>query len=245
MQIKAFGLSDVGKKKPNNEDHFSIINPEFSGFPHVLAVSDGVGGRKAGELASVVALQSIIGYLMPRSFHFNFDKGQIKTAFDLANKHLRQESINNTNFRGMGTTVVLALIFDDKTYVASVGDSRAYFINSAIKQVTEDHTLPNELLKKGAINQKQYNEHPYKHHLTRAMGIDDVVQPDLFVFNTSDFKTILLCTDGLTEHVSDSEIFATITKLRNPETSAKKLIQTTLQRGASDNVTVVVADVLP
>lgn len=244
MQIRAFGLSDVGKKKINNEDHFSIISPEFDDFPHVLAVSDGVGGRKAGELASAVALQFIIGYLVPRSFRNTFDESQIKKAFDLANKHLRQESASNSNFRGMGTTVVMALIYSDKTYIASVGDSRAYFINSTIKQITDDHTLPNELLKKGSINQKQYNEHPYKHHLTRAMGIDDVVMPDVFVSNTSDFKTIILCTDGLTEHVSDNEIFATITKLHNPEASAKKLIQTTLQRGASDNVTVVIADVI-
>lgn len=245
MQIKAYGLSDVGKKKPNNEDHFSIINPEFNDFPHILAVSDGVGGRKAGELASVVALQSIIGYLIPRSFRGIFNEEQIRKAFYLANKHLRQESSNNSNFRGMGTTVVMALIYSDKTYIASVGDSRAYLINSTIKQVTDDHTLPNELLKKGAITQKQYQEHPYKHHLTRAMGIDDVVEPDLFVLNTLEFKTIMLCTDGLTEHVSDSEIFATITKLRNPETSAKKLLQTTLQRGASDNVTIVIADIIP
>jgi protein phosphatase len=244
MQIKAFGLSDVGKKKSNNEDHFSIVSPEFDDFPYFLAVSDGVGGRNAGELASAVALQFIIGYLVPRSFRNTFNENQINQAFDLANKHLRQESASNSNFRGMGTTVVMALIYSDKTYIASVGDSRAYFINSTIKQITEDHTLPNELFKKGSITQKQYNEHPYKHHLTRAMGIDAAVIPDVFVFNTSDYKTIVLCTDGLTEHVTDCEIFATITKLNNPETSAKKLVQTTLQRGASDNVTVVIADIV-
>ena len=245
VQIEAYGLSDIGKKKSNNEDHFSIIYPEFPGFPYILAVSDGVGGRKAGELASVVALQSIISRLVPRSYLNNINEKEIITSFELANLHLRETSINNISYRGMGTTVVLALIYEDKTYIASVGDSRAYMINSTIKQITEDHTLPSELLKKGSITQKQFLEHPYKHHLTRALGIEENVKPDLFTLRTTDFKTILLCTDGLTEHVTDSEIFNVIAKFPKPEASVKKLIQTTLQRGASDNVTAIVANVIP
>lgn len=243
VQIKASGISDTGKKKSNNEDHYSIIYPEFPGFPHILAVSDGVGGRKAGELASAVALQYIIGYLMPRSFHTNFNQEEILSAFQSANKQLRNTSNSDSNFRGMGTTVVLAMIYPDVTYIASIGDSRAYTMNSSIVQVTEDHTLPKELLKRGAITPKQYKEHPYKHHLTRAMGIDEFANPDVFKLNTADFTHILLCTDGLTEHVSDSEIYAMVSKSQSPEASAKKLMQATLQRGASDNVTIVVASV--
>ncbi len=245
MKIETFGWSDKGKVKSNNEDHFAIIPPEFPEQPYIIGVSDGVGGRRGGEMASVKALQVIGSYLIPRLTSPSHAKDELLRSYELANSELRRAGEKDEELAGMGTTAVVGAIFPKQIFVCSVGDSRAYAVNGlGLKQVTDDHTLPNELYKRGSINEKQFHEHPYRHHLTRALGIDETVKPDVFTIDAGGVNWFLLCTDGLTEHVNPSEIMTTINKFQEPQLIVKKLIAQALLKGGTDNVTVVLAKLI-
>jgi len=246
MKMNIIGLSDPGKVKHNNEDHFTIIYPEFPSSPHIFAVSDGVGGRRAGELASVKSLQVICNFLLSKYLTPQSIENYLMEAFKIANSDLRKTGEGHKELEGMGTTAVVAVIFDDMAFVCSVGDSRAYAIGkNGIKQITVDHSWTNELIKQGLINGKQAKSHPYRHHLTRALGIDDLINPDIYKVEFNDFGWILLCTDGLTEHISESEIQNIILKLTDAQTITKKLVQMALSRGGHDNITIVLGQINP
>lgn len=241
-KIDAYGVSDIGCVKLANEDHFSIIPPEFPGMPYFLAVSDGVGGRKGGQVASIKALQVIgreIFSLMPQ---IGQAEVSIRNSFEKANDQLRKLSDKNSSLQGMGTTAVIALVYDFETVICSIGDSRAYAISSnSIVQITNDHSWTFELYQKGLITQKQMKDHPYRHHLIRALGIDNQVNPDVFRIDNSTFDCLLLCSDGLTEHVSENEILGIVLKEIEPKNAVTKLLQMALARGGSDNITIVLA----
>jgi len=235
------GLSNTGKIKENNEDHYAIVPPQYPELPYIFAISDGVGGRKGGDLASVRAIQVISDYFvrhLPKSYN---SPEVTQKAFEIANSDLRLTGSSNANLSGMGTTVVFAALFEDTLQVTWIGDSRAYILRKNIlEQITTDHTLPNELFKRGSITQKQLKNHPCKHHLVRALGIDETVKPEMVQVPAQNLEWMVLCTDGLYEHVSDIEIQGAIHKLNDPTLVTKKLIQMALSRGGTDNVTVVV-----
>lgn len=238
----AYGVSDIGCVKSANEDHFSIIPPEFPGMPYFLAVSDGVGGRKGGQVASIKALQVIGREIFSNMPQIGQAEAVIRNSFEKANEQLRKLSDKNSNLQGMGTTAVVALVYDFETVICSVGDSRAYSIsNNSIIQVTNDHSWTFELYQKGLISQKQMKDHPYRHHLIRALGIENQVNPDVFRIDNALFDWLLLCSDGLTEHVADNEILTIVLKENDPKNAVTKLLAMALARGGSDNITIVLA----
>lgn len=240
--IIAFGISDIGYVKSANEDHFSIIPPDFSGMPHLLALSDGVGGRRGGQLASVKVLQVIGNHINAVNPSPNNAPAILFESFNKANGILRKLSDRNESLKGMGTTAVVALVYQDNTVICSIGDSRAYVINkTGIVQITKDHSWTNELVEKGILAVAQVKNHPYRHHLIKALGVDEHANPDTFTLDNQDIQWLLLCSDGLTEHVQETEILGILLKESNPKTAATKLMQVALSRGGTDNITIVVA----
>lgn len=242
IRLSVFGLSDTGYVKSANEDHFSIIPPDFPGLPHLIALSDGVGGRRGGQLASVKVLQIIGNQVFSITPSANDAPKTLFDSFGKANDILRKLSDRNESLKGMGTTAVVALVYDNKTVVCSIGDSRAYIVTSgSIMQVTKDHSWTSELKEKGLLTDKQARNHPYRHHLVKALGVEENANPDVFTLDNNDIEWLMLCSDGLTEHVSDIEILGTILKENDPKAAANKLLQVALSRGGTDNITIVIA----
>lgn len=240
--IIAHGMSDTGYVKSANEDHFSIIPPDFQGMPFMIALSDGVGGRRGGQLASVKVLQVIGNQINATNPSPSQAPRMLFDSFNKANSILRLLSDRNESLKGMGTTAVVALIYQNQTIICSIGDSRAYLINQAgIIQITKDHSWTNELVEKGLLPASQVKSHPYRHHLIKALGVDEQANPDTFIMENSDIQWLLLCSDGLTEHLLETEILGVILRENNPKAAANKLMQVALSRGGTDNITIVIA----
>jgi protein phosphatase len=240
--IIAFGISDTGYVKSANEDHFSIIPPDFPGMPYMIALSDGVGGRRGGQLASVKVLQVIGNHINAVNPSSSQAPEILFESFNKANSFLRKLSDRNESLKGMGTTAVVALVYNSQTIICSIGDSRGYVINKAgIVQITKDHSWTTELVDKGILPASQIKNHPYRHHLVKALGVDEQANPDTFVVENRDIHWLLLCSDGLTEHVSETEILGVVFKENNPKAAANKLMQVALSRGGTDNITIVIA----
>jgi len=242
MKIEFGVRSHKGKVKKRNEDHYSVIPPDYEDLPYFIAVSDGVGGRKAGDMASVKALQTIGDYLLKQNLTVNNIKLLSSKAVKLANQNLILIGNNHEDLAGMGTTIVIGIILGNDLHLISVGDSRGYIITkgSEIKQITVDHSWTNELIVAGKITPLQAKKHPHRHHLLKAVGVSDEITPDYFRIPLDDIRWILLCTDGLTEHISDKQIHRTLDLKKDPQKCADQLINLALSKGGTDNITVVV-----
>ena len=243
MKIVFGASSDKGKIKIRNEDHFSIIPPSFAGQPYIFAVSDGVGGRKGGQLASVKAIQKVGGFISRNSITKDNIKEIAYTAIEQANDYLISSGKTNKDLEGMGTTLVLCILVDDMINFFSIGDSRGYIVDDkdTLHQVTIDHTWTNELVRNGSLTEKKAMIHPHRHRLIRAIGVFDVVKPDYFSIALDRVKWVILCTDGLTEHVTNNQILNITQRGISPQEMADYMVKLSLRRGGTDNVTVVVA----
>jgi PPM family protein phosphatase len=250
------GLSDVGRRRKSNEDSFAI-----SGDGTLLVVADGMGGHAAGEVASRLAVESIERHIsgsdprkeptLPASFRSPFgDEAvlpaparRVLNAIRLANQEIVRSVRKDSSMRGMGTTVVIAHIQGSRAYIGSVGDSRAYLVHDgSLRQLTSDHTLVNEQVRAGALSTQEARRHPARNILTRAVGSQDEVEPDLIQEDLRPGDLLLLCSDGLTTMVEDGEILKTVLAHRDdPAAACQALIDLANGHGGDDNVTVVVA----
>ncbi len=249
MHIVAAGLSDVGLQREHNEDSYCIL-PEFDLF----VVADGMGGHKAGDVASRMATHTIASFFRATqsedaTWPFHFDphlsmaENRLITGIKLANKQIFEASLANHAVHGMGTTVVGALFSKERNalYVAHVGDSRAYLIrNGEISQLTRDHSLLNDyLLVMPDMSKEQQAELP-KNVITRALGMQDSVTVDLVPANPEAGDRVLLCSDGLSGMVTDEEICELVTQSGDDlEGAVKQLIDRANAHGGEDNCTVV------
>jgi protein phosphatase len=249
MHIVAAGLSDVGLQREHNEDSFCIL-PEFDLF----VVADGMGGHKAGDVASRMATHTIASFFRATqsedaTWPFHFDphlsmaENRLITGIKLANKQIFEASLANHAVHGMGTTVVGALFSKERNalYVAHVGDSRAYLIrNGAISQLTRDHSLLNDyLLVMPDMSKEQQAELP-KNVITRALGMQDSVTVDLVPATPQLGDRVLLCSDGLSGMVADEEICELVNAAGDDlELAVKQLIERANAHGGEDNCTVV------
>jgi protein phosphatase len=250
MHIVAAGLSDVGLQREHNEDSFCIL-PEFD----LYIVADGMGGHRAGDVASRMATHAIASFFHATAkedatwpFHFDphlsVEENRLITGIKVANKRIFEASTRYREVHGMGTTVVGALLARDrrKLYVAHVGDSRCYRVrNGAITLLTRDHSLLNDyLLVMPHLTPEQREELP-KNVITRALGMQESVVVDVVPDQPQIGDVYVLCSDGLSGMVSDEEILETILQCHDDvEAMAKNLVQRANDRGGEDNVTVVV-----
>ncbi len=239
--IETFGTSDVGCVRELNEDCFciNVIDKEKNRGYFILA--DGMGGHNAGEVAS----QSVVTFISDKLKCLCDDNCEnipalLTEAINGANEQVYKMSQKNREQSGMGTTVVVAVVWENIVYIANVGDSRAYIADdNEIIQITTDHSIVAELLSSGTITKEEARNHPQKNIITRAVGTDLKVSADLFEYNITDGKTLFLCSDGLCTMLSDDEIF----EIQKGESSLEKvvynLIDASKNSGGLDNITVV------
>jgi len=247
MKITSFGGTDTGKKRANNEDAY-LLNDGLG----LYAVADGVGGSEGGEVASRMAAETLAASLpdllgdkdrtppvgLVRTVDPAFSALQL--AVTLSNRTIRQARAQTTALADMGTTLTTLLLRDKHAFIAHVGDSRAYLLRSGeFRQLTNDHSLVGEQVRHGAITREQARTSPYRHVITRALGIDEEVVIDLTKHPLLRGDRLLLCTDGLTEMVEDAEISGILAG-SDPREAVQKLIDAANSRGGVDNITAVV-----
>ncbi len=235
--------TDIGRYRKLNEDSYFIYRNErlVGGM-----VADGMGGHNAGEVASKMAAELVKSCIM-EGFDPNMDYVElgelIRRAILYANEEIYRKSKVEQNATGMGTTATAAFVFSGKLITANVGDSRVYTVKDGkIKQVTRDHSYVEELVELGEISPENAKNHPQKNYITRALGTEKFVKADILI-NTYEGETVVICSDGLTNLVSDEQILNIVTHNEDYETAAEELVKLANQKGGADNITCVVFDV--
>jgi protein phosphatase len=248
MRIISAGLSDTGRQREHNEDSFCILS-DFG----VFAVADGMGGHRAGDIASNIATREISNFFKlnpeesawPADYDDNksLSENKLITCIQLANKKIFGTSIQSRDVFGMGTTIVSAFYDEEekKLHIAHVGDSRAYRIRAAnIAQLTRDHSLLNDYLSvMPTMTEEQLADLP-KNVITRALGMQDIVNIDTVTDDPKPQDIYLLCSDGLTGMLSDEEILTTVGRAGdNLKDAVRALIDSANEQGGEDNITAV------
>lgn len=234
--LKTFSITDIGLKRKINQDYVFSSEMQVGKLPNLFIVADGMGGHKAGDYASREATRTIVEYI-EQSEETN-PIIVIRKAIELANSHLLEKSREFEEYTGMGTTIVAATIIDDCLYVANVGDSRLYLLNDEIKQVTKDHSLVEEMVRLGGLDEETAKYHPKKNVITRAVGGNDEIQIDFFEIQLEPGDAILMCSDGLTNMLDDEEIKLIVEKQRDVIEKAEALVKAANENGGRDNITV-------
>ena len=238
--LKAWGMKDIGKCREINQDYIFVSEEPIGNLPNLFLVADGMGGHKAGDLASeytVAKVQEAVSKSM-QTIPYQVLKG----AFQYANQKLLEKAGESDSYTGMGTTLVAATVKNDAVYVVNVGDSRLYKIGDKIEQITEDHSLVEEMVRMGEISKEQARNHPDKNIITKAMGVSDTVEPDYFDTDLQKGECLLMCSDGLTNMVSDRQIKEIVELRTDLESCAKELIRAANQNGGRDNIAVVLIE---
>lgn len=238
--LKAWGMKDIGKCREINQDYIFVSEEPIGNLPNLFLVADGMGGHKAGDLASeytVAKVQEAVSKSM-QTIPYQILKG----AFQYANQKLLEKAGESDSYKGMGTTLVAATVKNDAVYVVNVGDSRLYKIGDKIEQITEDHSLVEEMVRMGEISEEQARNHPDKNIITKAIGVSDTVEPDYFDTDLQKGECLLMCSDGLTNMVSDRQIKEIVELRTDLESCAKELIRAANQNGGRDNIAVVLIE---
>jgi len=225
--------TDVGRGRPENED--SCLVDAAHGL---YAVADGMGGHRAGEVASATAIETLKAAYVG---------GQpIDEAVESANAAVFAKAADDDALRGMGTTLTaIALEGDSTALLGHVGDSRAYLMrDGAVAQVTDDHSLVEQLVREGRLSPEEAQNHPQRAIITRALGIDPEVEVDTYRVDLKPGDRLLICSDGLTNMLSDDTIAVTLRRYADPQQAADTLVDMANQAGGDDNITVVVLDAL-
>ncbi len=239
--MRIYSATDVGQKRKMNQDYvFASVDP-VGNLPNLFVVADGMGGHNAGDYASSHAVGTVVEEIR-QDADFNPIK-VIRHAIESANTEIITQAQNDENLRGMGTTMVVATIVGHYAYVANVGDSRLYLVNQQILQVTKDHSLVQEMVRMGEINAEQARNHPDKNIITRALGAERTVDIDFFDLKLEPGNVILMCSDGLSNMVEDSQIREIISDTeKNLEEKGKILISEANRNGGKDNIAVVLIE---
>jgi protein phosphatase len=238
------GLSDPGRLRRHNEDRW-LADPGLG----LYVVADGLGGIVGGERAAELAVQYLPHYLRKHlrglgSLGDARTTERILAAFADLCQHVRQEGLAQPRLKGMGTTVVAALVWDRQALIAHLGDSRAYLLrDGGLEQLTRDHSPIQRLLDRGEITPEQVAGHPAAGQLTRYVGMRVDTSPDLRLLDLQPGDQLLLCSDGLTEMLTDSELTALLRQRLPPHEACQRLVETANAAGGHDNVTVVVVAV--
>ena len=239
--MKTFSISDIGKRREMNQDYMYTSENAVGKLPNLFLVADGMGGHKAGEYASRFTVEKIVETI--ETSGQTEPVAAMKEAVEAANRGLLEEAGRDTAKAGMGTTVVAATVIGDHLHVANVGDSRLYLINhEAIRQITRDHSLVEEMVRLGEMDKADAKDHPDKNIITRAVGVLPEVTADFFEISLKPGDEILMCSDGLTNMIEDDEIRHIVLGQRDIVEKAEKLIETANRNGGKDNITVVLIE---
>lgn len=233
-------VSDVGKTREKNQDAFYLSKDQS--LP-LFIVADGMGGHKAGEVASTMALNIIEKNFLENRTYLSREEtiiSLIKASIEEANTKIYLKSLENEKYDGMGTTVTLAYIFENKILLGHVGDSRAYLIKDTnITQITEDHSYVNELIKMGTITKEEAKSHPKRNMITRAVGSSSIIEMDLIVKEFNKDNILLLCSDGLFDMVKENEMYKVFNEETDIQKACESLANIANNKGGIDNITII------
>lgn len=252
MRIQACGLSDVGKKRSKNEDCF-LVRPELGLF----IVADGMGGHSGGEFASRFAVNTIEEVIQSMSSDpeatvisgVNSEEtdfgDRLHYAIQVASQKIYDQALFDQELRGMGTTVVALLASENRVCLANVGDSRGYLLRDGqLRQVTLDHSLVSEQMRAGLITEKDARTHRYKNIITRSVGYQEDVEIDVNYMELNVGDRFLLCTDGLTNMVTDDDIKKYMLDFKSLDELCRGLVRLANERGGDDNITVLICEAM-
>lgn len=239
--IKAYAKSDIGKIREMNQDSYYISGSLDE--IQLFMLADGMGGYKGGEIASKLAIQSAKSYIENNFKQIEKDKDSIiqllGSSMEYANMIVYEKSQENPELEGMGTTLEICLIYNNKVYIGHIGDSRIYRIRKEfIRKLTQDHSYVQKLVKDGTITKEEAVHHPQKNMLMKALGCNAFVEPDVEVKGFLKEDVLVICSDGLTNMVNQEEIYKQVKK--DFEQAPKELIKRANEKGGLDNITVVV-----
>jgi protein phosphatase len=269
VAVQSYGLTDLGKVRGSNEDHFLIAEltrtlwVHQTSLPqphtqhgrnrgHIFLVADGMGGHHAGEVASALSIATIEAFVLHLLRRFSnlqaTDEQSVlkdfQTALGQANARIFEEAVHHPEFKGMGTTLTLALASGWKLFVVHAGDSRCYlFRDGNLRQLTLDHTVTAELVRSGVIKPEHASCHQFRHVVTNVLGgsSEAVMHAELHQADLKPGDVVLLCSDGLTDMLSDDQISATLTAVADPRSACERLVAEANALGGRDNITAIVS----
>lgn len=237
--MRGFAKTDVGKAREMNQDYYYIPSPEEL---QIYILADGMGGYNGGEVASKLATESVKTYLENNFNQIEHKKEPIlkliKDSIEYANTVVYEKSKTLEELQGMGTTLDICFIYNNKVYIGHVGDSRVYRIRGKIiRKLTKDHSYVQQLVEDGKITRQEAEHHPKKNMLIKALGCTDYVEPDVRARNIEEQDILLMCSDGLTNMVEEKVIYEQV--IQNPQTAPERLVNLANDAGGLDNVTIV------
>jgi serine/threonine protein phosphatase PrpC len=268
FKVQSYGLSDRGQKRSSNEDCFLIaelarsLQVHHTNLPqskanfschrgHVFLVADGVGGNKAGEVASDLTVRTIEEFLLNTLKRFsNLQASEeqaalrdLQNALFQADSRIFEEAAKHPEWQGMATTLTMAFAVNWRLFVAHAGDSRCYLHSGGrLQQLTQDHTMTAEMVRKGILSPQSQAKHPWRHVVTNIIGgTSPGVQVELHSLDLHAADVVLLCSDGLTEMVSEEQIAAILKEVNDPQRVCERLVSEANKRGGKDNITAIVA----
>lgn len=242
--IRAWGITDKGAVRTQNQDAWYLDLP--SAELAVGLVCDGMGGAKAGNIASMVAVETFVDALqgLPEGAPEE-PEAVLQQAAERANTAVYHRAATDPDCRGMGTTMVAALVVEQTAYLLNIGDSRAYHINEdGITRLTRDHSVVEDMVARGDITPEEARTHPRKNLITRALGSEERIRADLYEKELQPGDFLLLCSDGLSNIVTDQELLYEAIHGGEPSDCCQRLLHITLSRGAPDNVTAVLFQIV-
>ncbi len=243
--MEAWSLTDTGKVRAQNQDCCYV--EQFAPNQTLAVVCDGMGGARAGDVASRMAAElftdEVRRSVKPDMTPAESEKA-LRSALSLANRAVYEQSLLSGDFKGMGTTLVAVLAMEDYAMFINVGDSRAYHLSrSGITRVTRDHSLVEMMVQQGRLTPEQAKKYPGKNLITRAVGTEDHVLGDCYQTELQEGDFILLCSDGLSNLLSDMELLFEVVHGADKSSCCQRLMKIALSRGAPDNVTVVLIQI--
>ena len=237
--MRIYSATDVGQKRKMNQDYVFATADPVGNLPNLFVVADGMGGHNAGDYASSHAVTSMVEEIR-QDADFNPVK-VIRHAIECVNTEILTQAQQDEKLRGMGTTIVAATIVGHYAYVANVGDSRLYVIGEKIQQITRDHSLVQEMVRMGELDPEQARKHPKKNIITRALGAEKTVDIDFFDLKLEPGDVVLMCSDGLSNMVEDSQLREIISDTSTDE-KGRILIREANRNGGKDNIAIVLVE---
>ena len=239
--MEAFALTDVGIERKINQDYVYFTLKQTGHLPNLFIVADGMGGHKAGDVASRYTVDEFVSLI--ENATEKDDITVISEAVTKVNTMLLEKAKESPDYTGMGTTLVVATIKDEMLRVANVGDSRLYVIGTdGIRQITRDHSLVEEMVLAGKLSKSEARTHARKNVITRAIGGEEQVEPEMFSIDLKENSKVLMCSDGLTNMLEDAEILSIVRNNSDIEDAARMLIDRANENGGKDNISVIIVE---
>ena len=241
--MQYYGITDIGMQRKENQDRICI--PQENDEAKLFIVADGMGGANAGGVASSMAVEYVKQAILEKYDEVKEDRillqNLIRNAIVGANKYIYEKSLENEQYSGMGTTIVVAIVYKSKVFIGHVGDSRIYRIRKhIIRQLTKDHSYVQVLLQNGTITKEEAENHPQKNMLVKALGCEEKVEPDVMVKGFLKDDILLMCTDGLTNMIKTDDIYNEVVAGKdNLKSTCNNLISHSKNNGGYDNISVI------